>query len=224
MSTDKDKEGLSPSLLPHSRSAELNGSADRSPTQPQKEPSEKTAKYLIVLSALAIAGIAALAVVFRDELKDFQQYGYLGAFVISVMSGGTIIVPVPGLPIIFALGGVLPYPFLVGIAAGLGEGLGSFNFYFAGRAGRGLLSAKHKSNRFYSKVETWMAKRGSLTLFLASAIPNPPFALIAATAGAMHLPAWKFYMACAAGKIVKGTYVAYLGAWGMHWFGISAPS
>ena len=190
----------------------------------RQEPSKKAAKYLIMLSALFIIGIAALAVVFREEVADFHQYSYLGAFLISVMSGGTVIVPVPGVPVIFTLGGIVPYPFLVGLAAGLGEGLGAFNFYLAGRAGQSFLTEKHKRNRVYSRVEGWMTKRGYLILFLGSAIFNPAFALIGATAGAMRMPAWKFYLVCATGKAVKGIYVAYLGMWGLgyilDWFGI----
>lgn len=196
-------------------------------SEDRQQPSKKAAKYLIILSVLFIVGIAALAVVFREDVKDFHEYSYLGAFLISVMSGGTIIVPVPGVPVIFALGGIVPYPFLVGIAAGLGEGLGAFNFYLAGRGGRSFLTEKHRSNRVYSRVEGWMTRRGYLILFLGSAIFNPAFALIGATAGAMRMPPWKFYLVCAAGKVIKGTYVAYLGMWGLgyivEWFGISLP-
>ena len=190
----------------------------------RQQPSNKFAKYLIILSVLFIVGIAALAVVFREEVKNFHEYSYLGAFLISVMSGGTIIVPIPGVPIIFTLGGIVPYPFLVGIAAGLGEGLGAFNFYLAGRGGQTYVPERHKSNRFYAWVERWMTKHGYLTLFLGSAIFNPAFSLIGLMAGASRMPAWKFYLVCAAGKAVKGTYVAYLGTLGMDyvldWFGI----
>ncbi len=191
-----------------------------------KKEGQKTGWYLVLLSALLVIAMAALAVVFREDLRNFSQYGYLGAFVISVLSGGTVIVYVPGMPVIFTLGGILRYPFLVGIAAGLGEALGAFSFYFGGRGGHSFL--EDKKIKGYSRVKGWMAKRGSLTLFLASAIPNPVFSLIGATAGAVRLPPWKYYLACAAGKIIKGTYVAYLGAWGLgyilKWFGIELPT
>ncbi len=191
-----------------------------------KEPEHKIGWYWFLLSALLVIAMAALAVVFREELRNLSQYGYLGAFVISVLSGGTVIVYVPGIPVIFTLGGILQYPFLVGIAAGLGEALGAFSFYLGGRGGHSFL--ENKNLKGYSRVKSWMTKRGSLTLFLASAIPNPVFSLIGATAGAVRLPPWKYYLACAAGKIIKGTYVAYLGAWGLgyilKWFGIELPT
>jgi len=211
--------------------------ADESPCDPQElttgtvhlggqthQPSRKASKYLVVFSVLFIIGMAALAVVYRDELKHFQEYGYLGAFVISIMSGGTLIVPIPGVPIIFALGGILSYPFLVGLCAGAGEGLGACNFYMAGRGGHTYVPEKQRSNRFYAWVERWMTRHGYITLFLGSAIFNPAFSLIGLMAGASKMPLWKFYLVCAAGKAVKGTYVAYLGTLGMgfvlEWFGI----
>jgi uncharacterized membrane protein YdjX (TVP38/TMEM64 family) len=188
-------------------------------------PPKKVAKYLIVLSALCVIGMAALAVVFREQLQNFDEYGYLGAFLISIMSGATFIVYVPGVPIIFALGGILPSPLLVGLAAGAGEGLGALVFYLAGRSGHSLLSEKQKNNKIYSRVRGWMARRGFLTLFLASAIFNPVFALFGAAAGAIKYPPWKFWLSCTAGKAVKGIYVAYLGALGLnyvlHWLHIS---
>lgn len=184
----------------------------------------KGAWYLVVLSALAMIGLAVLAVIYREELRDLQQYGYIGAFAVNVLAGATVIVYVPGVPVVFALGGILPYPFLVGIAAGMGEGLGAFTTYGAGRGGHGLLSEKQRNNKHLVRVQGWMTRRGYLTVFLASAVFNPFFALVGATAGAMRMPPWKFYLVCAAGKAVKGTYVAYLGYWGLgyilQWFNI----
>ena len=184
----------------------------------------RSAWYLLVFSALAMIGLAVLAVIYRDELREFHEYGYLGAFLISVMSGATVIVYVPGVPVIFALGGILPYPFLVGIAAGLGEGLGAFTSYAAGRGSHSLLSAKQRQNKYLVRVQEWMNRRGYLTVFLASAIFNPFFVVVGGTAGAMRMSPWKFYLVCAAGKAVKGTYVAYLGYWSLgyilDWFHI----
>lgn len=175
--------------------------------------------YLIVLSALMMIGIAALAVIFRNDWANFKEYGYVGAFVVSFMAGATVIVYVPGVPLVFALGGVLPYPFLVGIAAGLGEAAGEFTGYLAGRGSRTFLENQKPGigQRLYSRAEGWMKSHPYLTLFLASAVFNPFFDLIGATAGAARIPPWRFYLIVAAGKIVKGTYVAYLGMWGLDY-------
>jgi membrane protein YqaA with SNARE-associated domain len=193
--------------------------AEVAPRQPRR-----FGLYLVVLSVLMMIGIAALAVIFRDDWKDFKDYGYLGAFVVSFMAGATVIVYVPGVPLVFALGGLLPYPFLVGIASGLGEAGGEFTGYLAGRGSSNFLENQKPGlgKKLYGRAEGWMKAHPYLTLFLASAVFNPFFDLIGATAGAARITPWKFYTIVAAGKIVKGTYVAYLGMWGLDrilgWF------
>jgi len=179
--------------------------------------------YLIILSGLMVIGIAALAVAFKEELANFKEYGYLGAFLVSLMAAATIIIYIPGVPVIFALGGILPNPFFVGLAAGLGEAIGEFTGYLAGRGGHAFLKEKYAGT--YSRVEEWMKKKGSLTLFISAAVFDPIFDLIGATAGALRFPPWKFFLLCWAGKTIKGTGVALLGWWGLSylldWFGIT---
>jgi membrane protein YqaA with SNARE-associated domain len=193
--------------------------AEEAPRQPRR-----FGWYLVVLSVLMMIGIAALAVIFKNDWKEFKDYGYLGAFVVSFMAGATVIVYVPGVPLVFALGGLLPYPFLVGIAAGLGEAGGEFTGYLAGRGSSTFLENQKPGlgKKLYSRAERWMKAYPYLTLFLASAVFNPFFDLIGATAGAARIAPWKFYTIVAAGKVVKGTYVAYLGMWGLDhilgWF------
>ncbi len=180
-------------------------------------PAKKAAWYLTAIGLGLVLIITVVAVMYKDDLRDLQGFGYAGAFVISIMSGGTVVVPIPGVPVIIALGGILPFPFLVGLAAGLGEGIGAFNFYLAGRGGQSLITEKHRRNRFFAKVDGWMTRRGGLTLFVASAIPNVLFSVVAATAGLARMSPWKFYLFCAAGKAVKGTYFAYIGFFGLEY-------
>ncbi len=195
------------------------------------EKPRKPGWYLILLSVLLIVAIGALAVIFRHEIAGFKSgtFGYVGAFIVSFMAGATIIVYVPGVPVVFALGGILPFPFLVGIAAGLGEAFGEFTGYMAGRGSESYLKTPNSGKlqarfqKMYSRIEGWMGKRGFLTVMLASSVFNPIFDLFGAAAGATKMPVWKFYVACALGKIIKGTYVAYFGMWGLdyilRWFG-----
>jgi len=166
-------------------------------------------RYLLLLSVALVVAIAAVAIVFRETLGDVKEYGYLGAFIISVMSAATIVVYVPGIPVIFFLGSALPHPIFVGLAAGLGEAIGELTAYYIGRSGHTVI--KERFNRFYSRIERWIRTRGYLTVFLSSVVFNPIFDIIGATAGAMRYPVWKFFFWCWAGKTIKGTVVAYLG-------------
>jgi len=57
-----------------------------------------------------------------------------------------------------------------------------------------------------------MERRGFLTLFVLSAIPNPVFDLAGIAAGMVGFPVAKFLLACWLGKTLKGVVVAYLGS------------
>lgn len=168
----------------------------------------------LVPMAAAIAMTGAL-VLFRGELRYFQSYGYIGAFVISLLSSATIIVPVPGLAVVFALGGLLN-PIFVGVASGAGEPLGELTGYLAGRGGHSVFWIRNR--RQYQKIETWMKRRGTLLVFVASSFPNPVFDVIGAAAGASRMPLWQFLLACWAGKTIKGLGIAAAGHFGFRFF------
>jgi membrane protein YqaA with SNARE-associated domain len=178
--------------------------------------------YLSLLSGILVIALAGAAIFFRDKVMNLESYGYLGAFLISILAAAIIIVPVPGVAVIFALGGILN-PLFVGLAAGLGEAIGEFTGYLAGYGGRTALKGRYKM--IYSRIEEWIKRRGSLTIFASSALLNPFFDLIGATAGALCFPLWKFFLFCWAGKTTKDMAVASLGWWGLkfilQWFGIS---
>ncbi|OGO02881.1 MAG: hypothetical protein A2Y91_06510 [Chloroflexi bacterium RBG_13_54_8] len=173
--------------------------------------------YWILLAMLWIAGIVTSVVVFRNEILDFRQYGYLGVFLISLLASATIVAFIPSVPVIFALGGILN-PFLVGLTAGAGEAIGELTGYLAGRTGhaffiKGRPMGTGRLGGLYSRLQKWVETRGSLALFLSSVIFNPFFSVIGATAGALRFPAWKFLLTVWAGKTVKWTVVSLVG-WG----------
>ena len=96
--------------------------------------SKKTAYILGVLGVILTLLLAAAVILFWESILALEGYGYLGAFLISIVGGATIIIPVPMLAVIFALGGVLK-PYWVGVAAGLGETVGALIIYMAGYGG-----------------------------------------------------------------------------------------
>ena len=177
----------------------------------------KSAYYLGILGVSLTIAMAVAVVYFWEFIRTLEGYGYLGAFLISILGGATIIIPVPMLAVIFALGGVLT-PYWVGVAAGLGETVGALIIYMTGHGGGAALSnIKYgKIQAAYSRLMYWMERRGSWTLFVLSAILNPFFYPAALAAGAMRFGLRRYFLICLAGKLIKGITVAYAGYWGLR--------
>ena len=177
-----------------------------------KRPFLSRELYLRILVILIVLGVTASIFIFRDRVSNLAGYGYLGAFLISLLSSATIILPIPGLALIFALGAAYD-PFLVGLAAGAGSTLGEITGYMAGYSGQIVL----KNNKTYLLMERWMKRRGSIVIFVLAFVPNPLFDLAGAAAGALRYPIWKFLLVCFLGKTPKSILVAFAGAWTLDW-------
>ncbi len=180
------------------------------------KPRKLTWRWLLV-AAVVIATVTASAILLKQHIQDFAAFGYLGAFLISLLAAATVVALVPSLPIMFALGAVLN-PWYVGLAAGAGEALGELVIYMAGRTGHAFFlkdrfveaQTSTEVHGIYPRLQRWVHAKGALAIFLSSAVFNPFFSLIGATAGATRFPAWKFFGAVWAGKTVKWLLVALL--------------
>jgi membrane protein YqaA with SNARE-associated domain len=191
------------------------GSSDEEQAPPKK--STKLAYTLGVIGVVLTLAMAAAIVIFDEEVKGMQQYGYIGAFVISILGGATIIIPVPMLAIVFALGGVMPYPWLVGISAALGELVGSLTIYMTGHgAGTAISKSKHGIvQKTYEKMLDLMTRRGGIALFVVTFIVNPFFYPAAFACGALRFNMKKFIAIVLIGKLIKCMTVVYAGYWGL---------
>ncbi len=176
------------------------------------------AAYIVGIIAAVLTIVMAFAVVYFGEwVRALKGYGYMGAFLISILGGATIIVPVPMLAVVFALGGVMKYTWLVGLAAGLGETVGALTIYLTGYGGgKALQSSKHGFiQRSYDRLMGLMERRGSMTLFFLAAVVNPFFYPAALAAGALRFGIRKYFAICFVGKTIKGMTVVYAGYWGL---------
>jgi uncharacterized membrane protein YdjX (TVP38/TMEM64 family) len=168
-------------------------------------------------SILPLAGLLGALAVFvivgwfyfryPDFFRDFEKYGYLGVFVVSLLLNATVIIPVSAMAVISSLGGAFPSPFLVGLAGGVGAAIGEMMGYIAGRAGRDLLA----KNRIYVRVEGWVQRWGMVAVFVLSIFPFL-FDIVGIIAGATRMPLWKFFIACWLGRTILYIAVAYIGA------------
>ena len=184
----------------------------------EKQGSAKAAYILGILGAIATVLMALAVVYFRSFLRELEGLGYFGAFLISILGGATIIIPVPMLAVVFALGGIMKYTWLVGLSAGMGELVGALIIYLTGHgAGTALVHSKHgKIQAAYERLMGLMERRGSITLFILAAVVNPFFYPAALAAGAMRFGIRKYFLICFAGKIIKGMTVVYAGYWGLR--------
>jgi membrane protein YqaA with SNARE-associated domain len=177
-----------------------------------KRPFLSRELYLRISVLILILGITVCIFVFRGRVANLAGYGYLGAFLISLLSSATIILPVPGIAVIFALGATYN-PYLVGLAAGAGSALGELSGYMAGYSGQGVF----KKSKTYLRMEHWMRRRGSVVIFVLAFVPNPIFDLAGAAAGILKYPVWKFLLFCFLGKTPRSILVAFAGAWALDW-------
>ncbi len=166
-------------------------------------------KVIPILTVLLVVAITAALFLYRDRVAELGNYGYLGAFLISLVANATIILPMPGLLLLIGLGTVCN-PILVGLVGAVGGAIGELTGYTAGRSGRGLAGRE----KMYTRAENWMRKRGFVTIFLFSLLPILPLDVAGMVAGALRFPVWKFLLACFLGKALLYIVLIQTGAWG----------
>ena len=202
--------------------------------------SSKKRRY--IFGGLFFGGVIAVCVLLVyhwEYLVRFQQYGYLGLFIMTIVTGFSIPLPVPYMVLTFTLGGIL-HPALVGAVAGMGLGIGGSLLYLTGRGGRRFLpqfditdpadeAYSSRWSRFLRKIKVpkmmdFARRKGTVAIFLLSAVPNPVFAPVAVSMGTMRFSMVKFFAACWGGSTAKAMVLAYLGYLGLgsilRWLGV----
>ena len=164
----------------------------------------KPFRVLIIVLVLIISVAIFL---FRGQFAELAAVGYPGIFLVSLLSSATIVLPAPSLLLVVAMGSALP-PLLVGLAAGAGEALGELTGYAAGFGGQALI----EDEATYGRLVAWMQRRGGITIFVLSVIPNPFFDLAGIAAGSLRYPIWRFLLFCWTGKTLKTTLFALGGS------------
>lgn len=177
----------------------------------KKTPEPLLASKNIAALIGAIA-MTLLASALFSQVELLRQMGYMGIFLISLISSATIFLPLPGFAVVFAMGGYLN-PILVGVAAGVGSGIGEISGYLAGFAGHGAVMR----TGLYRSHKKQIGKYGPLAIFILAFIPNPVFDVAGIASGATKMPWWQFLLATAAGKTARYMLVAQLGLFASGW-------
>jgi membrane protein DedA with SNARE-associated domain len=181
-------------------------------TPPAKEKPKWTTTLLRILALLVVIGITVFGYLFRDQVEKFAAYGYPGIFLIVLISYATILIPVPGLAVVFALSGVL-HPMGVAVAAALGGATGELTGYLAGYSGRAFI----ENWKRYEKITSWVRKYGGPAILVLAAIPNPFFDVVGIAAGVLKMPVHQFFLWVLPGQLIKMLYIAYAGSLSINW-------
>jgi membrane protein YqaA with SNARE-associated domain len=163
-------------------------------------------------SILFAVAITILIFVFREHVRALDKLAYLGGFLAMLIGNATILLPVPGLVFVFALGGTLN-PLLVALAAAPGAALGELTGYAAGYGGSAIVD----NWKLYYRLEAWMKRYGPFVIIALAAVPNPFFDLAGIVAGTIRMKWWRFLLAAFIGKLIQALMIAYAGALSLEW-------
>lgn len=190
-------------------------------------------RWEYAIGILALILVAGLGIIIARNWHDLEQvagYGLAGGFVLSILGGATIPIPVPIIAVYFALGGLFtPWfgpaalgPALIGLTCGLGEATGGLTTYATGYSGAAVLKRREENpnpkhlERLYRWLMKMMHQRGGLVLFGVSVLINPFFYPVSLAAGISRFGARRYFFICLAGKILKCTVFAYAGYLGLR--------
>jgi len=186
-----------------------SASDDIQPKRQRVSPWFTVARILILV---AVVGISVGIFLIRDRAASLAAYGYPGIFIVSLLANATVLLPAPGVAMVFAMGSVFP-PVLVALSAAAGATIGEVSAYAAGFGGQAII----ERTAAYGRILPWMHRYGAMTTFVLAALPNPFFDLAGMAAGALKMPLVTFLFWCLLGKILKMLFFAYTGAYSIGW-------
>jgi uncharacterized membrane protein YdjX (TVP38/TMEM64 family) len=161
---------------------------------------------LRILALLAVIAITLYIYSIRERVEQFAAFGYPGIFLIALLANATILLPAPGVAVIYAMGAIFN-PLGVGLAAGTGGAIGELSGYLAGFSGQAVVERMDA----YNRIKPWVDKYGGWAIMFLSAIPNPFFDLAGIAAGIAKMPLRTFLVFAWAGQLIKMTLFAVAG-------------
>ncbi len=193
---------------------------------------------LSVVSLVVAVALCVLAIYYKDSLLNtgyLAHYGLLGMLILAFLGGSLLsmlAVPVPYWLLVFTLPSILApefqigAPIVVGLISGLGASLGQLLTFMLGCGSRELSQklGYRVNRRFYDKALGLAEKHGSWAVFLMSAIINPFHLPMTLAIASLRYPSWKFFIFSLLGNIVKSTFIAFCGYFGLtslfHFLGV----
>ena len=160
-----------------------------------------------LVALLFVVAISIYIFSIRDKAQELEKYSYPGIFLLSFLAYATVILPAPGVAVVFTMGAVFN-PWIVALVAGAGAALGELTGYLAGFSSQPVV----ERTNMYQRMVVWLKKNGPISMLLLAAIPNPFFDLTGAAAGALKMPVGKFLFWTWIGETIKMMAFAYAGS------------
>lgn len=158
---------------------------------------------------IAIFVVSLWLAINPEWVLKFGRWGYVGAFLISLVASATIILPAPGIAVVIAMSAALD-PILLGIVAGVGSAIGELSGYVAGAGGRALVPEDRRGQM--ERLHALTNRYGVLVLGVLAAIPLPLFDFAGIVAGVLRINIAAFIAAVSVGKSIKYILLIWLGA------------
>ena len=185
-------------------------------TQPEAFNKPKSSRFftnlLRILALFVVVGITLYIYSIRERVEEFAAFGYPGIFLIALLANATILLPAPGIAVIYAMGAIFN-PLAVGLAAGSGGAIGEISGYLAGFSGQAVVERMD----IYNRIRPWVEKYGGWAIMVLSAIPNPFFDVAGIAAGIARMPLHTFLIFTFIGQLIKMTFFAVAGHYSIAW-------
>jgi len=149
---------------------------------------------LLIGIAILISFILILNYNYIMEI-NWLRWGYLGIFLVMLLSSASVFFPLPGMAI-------------VGVVGGLGACVGELTGYLFGYGSYEIINSPKYKKTIKKIKET---KAVFPLIFTFALLPNPLFDLVGVSAGALKYPVLKFLLAAFLGNAIKIFLFAYIG-------------
>lgn len=194
----------------------LNASPKKEDAAVKKGNGNKKEKFLTnflrIAALFVVIGITIYIISIRTRVGEFAAYGYPGIFLIAMLANATVLLPAPGVAVIYAMGAVFN-PFLVALVAGTGAAIGELSGYLAGFSGQAVIDR----GDVYERIHPWVQKYGGWAILVLSALPNPFFDIAGIAAGIAKMPVRTFLFFTWIGQMIKMLLFALAGRYSIDW-------
>ena len=147
--------------------------------------------------------------------NDFvSKWGYIGVFLVSLISSASIIFPIPIFILIFTFGSILN-PFLLALVAAIGSTIGETTGYLLGLGGKEILEKRY--GRQLKMIKKMFQKYGSIAWIIILGASPLPDDIAGIFCGVIKYDFKKYFIATFIGKLILYLILAYSGHYSIGW-------